>query len=395
MKIKFILLFLFLFSCMDKEFKRDEIDDISLNKIQVLGTHNSYSLPIDSIIKSISEPRINKVLSYYLKNLNEEQITKYKEFHPNEINFMDGLSYSFPDFKKQLDFGLRSLELDVYYDPNGGLFSKPASFKFLEKNGYSLKNVSPFDSTPLKDAGFKIMHIPDVDFRSHYPTFKDALLELKQWSELNKGHLPIFILIEAKDSNIPVFPESTNVLPYDKKAFIELDQEILAYLGREKLIIPDDVQGEYETLNEAIRLNGWPSINESRDKFLFLLIPSGGGITENKNYFDEKEGLKNKIMFIRSEPGKKHSAFLLLDNAIVRGDDIKRYVKEGYLVRTRADIETYEAKINDFSRAKKAISSGAQIISTDFYKQGNSYGTSYKVSFPGNKTWRLNPIFND
>ena len=26
-----------------------------------------------------------------------------KEFHPNEINFMDGLSYSFPDFKKQLD----------------------------------------------------------------------------------------------------------------------------------------------------------------------------------------------------------------------------------------------------------------------------------------------------
>ena len=74
MKIKFILLFLFLFSCVDKEFKRDEIGNISLNKIQVLGTHNSYSLPIDSIIRSISEPRINKVLSYYLKNLNEEQI---------------------------------------------------------------------------------------------------------------------------------------------------------------------------------------------------------------------------------------------------------------------------------------------------------------------------------
>lgn len=395
MKIKFILLFLFLYSCMDKEFKGDKIDNISLNKIQVLGTHNSYSLPIDSIIKSISEPRINKVLSYYLKNLNEEQITKYKEFHPNEISFMDGLSYSFPDFKKQLDFGLRSLELDVYYDPNGGLFSKPASFKFLEKNGHSLKNLSPFDSTALKDPGFKLLHIPDVDFRSHYPTFKDALLALKQWSDLNKDHLPIFILIEAKDANIPIFSNPTTVLPYDKKAFVELDQEIIAYLGREKLIIPDDVQAEYETLNEAIKLNGWPSIKESRGKFIFLLIPSGGGITENKNYFDEKGGLKNKVMFIKSEPGKKHSAFLLLDNAIVREDDIRKYVKEGYLVRTRADIETYEAKINDLSRAEKAISSGAQIISTDFYKQGNSYGTPYKVSFPGNKTWRLNPIFND
>jgi hypothetical protein len=67
-------------------------------------------------------------------------------------------------------------------------------------------------------------------------------------------------------------------------------------------------------------------------------------------------------------------------------------VKQGYLVRARADIETWEAKTNDPSRAKQALASGAQIVSTDFYKSGNAYGTDYLVQLPGGAAMRCNPV---
>ena len=98
-------------------------------------------------------------------------------------------------------------------------------------------------------------------------------------------------------------------------------------------------------------------------------------------------------MFVRSTPGQPRSAFLLMDNAIVRQKEIQAWVKAGYLVRTRSDIETYEAKVNDMTRANAAFSSGAQVVSTDFFKPGNPYGTSYVVTVPGGEVARLNPIF--
>ncbi len=67
----------------------------------------------------------------------------------------------------------------------------------------------------------------------------------------------------------------------------------------------------------------------------------------------------------------------------VRQEDIRKYVEQGYLVRTRSDIETYEAKVNDTTRANTAFASGAQIVSTDFETPGNAYGTPYVVTLPG------------
>ncbi len=72
----------------------------------------------------------------------------------------------------------------------------------------------------------------------------------------------------------------------------------------------------------------------------------------------------------------------------MRAADIRTEVQQGYLVRTRADIETYEAKVNDTSRAAAAFASGAQIVSTDYEKPGNAYGTPYVVRLPGGSVAR-------
>ncbi|MFX7965127.1 Ca2+-dependent phosphoinositide-specific phospholipase C, partial [Acinetobacter baumannii] len=89
--------------------------------------------------------------------------------------------------------------------------------------------------------------------------------------------------------------------------------------------------------------------------------------------------LEGRAAFLRATPGQSYAAFLLMDNATLRAKEIPGRVAQGYLVRARADIETYEAKINDLSRANQAFRSGAQVVSTDFYKPGNGYGTNYVI----------------
>ena len=38
-----------------------------------------------------------------------------------------------------------------------------------------------------------------------------------------------------------------------------------------ELITPDDVQGRYPTLREAVLKHGWPTLGASRGRFLFAL----------------------------------------------------------------------------------------------------------------------------
>lgn len=365
-------------------------EGIKINQIQVLGTHNSYAKPIDPNVVAMLDPVFNNLGEEYLDNMSEEQLTAFRENHPNPVSWKESLSYNHPDFKDQLNAGLRSLEIDVYYDPTGDRFSRPAAYKILKERG--INDLLPFDSSAMKKPGFKVFHMADIDFRSHYPLFRDALDELRNWSNKNPQHTPIFIMVEAKDMHIPLLPGSAEILPFTSEVYDQLDDLVINTLGRDKVITPDDVRGDYLTLEEAILANNWPDVKSSLGKFIFLLLPGSAGIAEEDVYVDGHSSLKGRVMFVRSKMGRPHAAFLLMDNAIVRKDSIKRAVELGYLVRTRSDIETYEARVNDYSRAEAAFSSGAQVISTDFYKPGNAYGTSYRVQLPDGEIVRVNPI---
>ncbi|MGG5207323.1 Ca2+-dependent phosphoinositide-specific phospholipase C [Chryseobacterium sp. MIQD13] len=365
--------------------------DLRINQIQVLGTHNSYAQPVDPKVLKLATGIMEKFKGSFFDNMSAEEKAKFQEYHPNGLDFSEALNYNHPDFNEQLNAGMRNIEIDVYYDPTGNRFNKPASYEMLKKQGVT--DLAPFSTEDLDKPGFKVLHMADIDFRTHYTTFKKALQALKNWSDKNPDHIPVFIQIEAKDSGLPIFPGAAEVLKFDQKAFDELDQEVLSVLGRNKIIAPDDVKGKYNTLNEAVTHNNWPTVKDSKGKFVFVLLPSSAGISNNESpYLAGHPGLKGRMMFIESAPGKDYSAFILYDNAIVRQNEIQKLVKEGYLVRTRSDIETYEAKVNDRTREKAAFSSGAQIVSTDFFKEGNAYGTDYYVTMPNGETARCNPV---
>lgn len=373
---------------------QEKCKNIRINQIQVLGTHNSYAQPVDPQVLDFVSPILRNVMTKYGSNMSAEQKAKFQEYHPNGLDFKEALNYNHPDFAEQLNSNLRGLELDVYYDPDGNRFSHPATYSILKEKG--IKKLAPHNTKGLDQPGFKVLHMADIDFRSHYPTLKDALTELRSWSDQHPQHTTIFIMVEAKDSGFPIFPNSTKVLSFDEKAYHDLDQEISQYLGREKIITPKDVQGTFATLREAVIHNNWPKVEESRGKFIFMLLPGSAGTLSTKdNPYLINGSLEKRLMFMDSEPDDSFAAFILRDNAIIRQKEIQEMVKQGFMVRTRSDIETYEAKINDHTRSKAAFSSGAQVISTDFFRPGNSYGTPYFVKPPQDKDYITNPVNAD
>lgn len=238
----------------------------------------------------------------------------------------------------------------------------------------------------MKKPGFKVLHIPDIDFRSNCLTFKLCLQELKSWSEKHPDHYPVFITINAKDEGIKregfTVPQKFTSSTYDS-----LDQEIITYLGQDNLITPDIVKGKYATLENAVVRNNWPLIENVKGRFLFVLDESPNKI---KTYIEGHPSLAGRILFTNSKKQTPEAAVMILNDA--KKDSIHAMVKKGYIVRTRADSDTKEAHINDRSTFEAACKSGAQIITTDYYRKSSHFKSDYVISFAGNKYIRANPV---
>lgn len=319
----------------------------TLNDIQVIGSHNSYKLAIETSL--------------------------FDYLHTVESNKMEGLQYTHISLEEQLELGLRNLELDVFYDPEGGHFSNPKGLEIVKSLG---QEPLAFDvNRKLNEPGLKLFHIQDIDFRSHYLLFKDALTALKNWSDNNAGHTPIIILINTKDKKVP---ETREPLAFDKNALNTLDDEIKSVLPASKLIVPDDVRGDFKTLERAILTKGWPIINTTKGKFLFVLDEKENRIND---YLVGHEFLKGRVLFVNSKEGNPEAGFRIVNNPINNFKYIKELVSKGYMVRTRADAGTKEARSNDYEKFEKAKASGAQVISTDYYKPSTLFDSDYKVIF--------------
>jgi hypothetical protein len=239
---------------------------------------------------------------------------------------------------------------------------------------------SPYDPDGLMEKpGFKVIHVPDIDFRANVYNFQQELAVLKKWSDAHPRHLPISITMNGKDDGIKQ-PGYVQPLPFDTRAYDAWDEEIVKGLGRSKLITPDDVRGSHPTLEAAVLAQDWPTINQSRGKFLFVLDEHG---KKMERYFEGHPSLKGRIMFVNQDEGKPEAGIRILNEPRQDWSYIQYLVRSGYIVRTRADADTIEARKGDYSRWKAALISGAQIISTDYYDPDPAFHTGYHVAMPG------------
>jgi len=92
-----------------------------------------------------------------------------------------------------------------------------------------------------------------------------------------------------------------------------------------------------------------------------------------------------------SKPGDPDAAFTEENNG--SEEEINTLSKQGYLIRTRADSDTEQARTNDGSRRDLSLRSGAQLVSTDYPKsEPAKWDGHYFVAMPADAIVRCNPV---
>lgn len=349
----------------------DELADTLINEWQYLGTHNSYHIALPP---ELDEP-------YYEVAPDLTQSVRYTHLPLQE------------QFSGQ---GIRQIELDILADPQGGRYANPLGPQLVyQLTGVWVASHDEEELAIMKESGLKVLHLQDLDTGSRCPTFRLCLKEIRDWSGLNPSHVPIFVLVEAKDAPIDAsaFPDAPNLAqlnwnnppPLDPTIMAEIDSDILAVFEPEHLLLPADVRGSHATLRDAILTDGWPTLAEAAGRVYFGLDNGGEAMDMYEALHPD---LETQILFTNAPIDSDRAAFVKRNDPYA--SDIPDLVKQGYLVRTRTDFDTWHSVHNDVAQRDQAFASGAQFLSTD-YPVANLDYSDYSVAFENNSRIRCNP----
>ena len=321
-----ILLLASAFFCVSGAAQTKPTKPISFNNYQWIATHNSYHIAPPAQMRELID-----------------------NFSPGDGAALD---YTFAPLSEQLDAGVRGLELDLYNDPTGGLYSDAFALKFAANKSENQE--------VLKQPGFKILHSPDFDVLTTVPTLRLALRQLRAWSGAHPDHAPVLVQLELKTDSF----SATKPPDFDDAALRNLEGEIRDEMPATKIIAPDDVRGDVATLREAVTTRGWPAMAQMRGKFLFAL-DNEDAIRDRYLALSPRKDLKNRLCFVSVVPSHVAAAWMKRNDPVGSFDEIRALVQAGFVVRTRADADGKEIKTGDSTRFGKALQSGAQWISTD------------------------------
>ncbi|MCW6533379.1 phosphatidylinositol-specific phospholipase C1-like protein [Sphingomonas lycopersici] len=333
---------------------------VAMNDVQVVGSHNSFKARIPAAVMA----RLRAI----------------------EPKLADGLDYYHLPLSQQLDAGVRQVELDIFADPAGGRYADPKGEQWAREAG----EATGFDRAAMLRPGYKSFHIPDLDYLSTCVTLVRCLTEIDRWSRAHPDHLPIMITINAADTPSHR-PGITDPLPLDNKQLLDaLDAEIRSVLPGKRLITPDDVRGKAATLRDAVRAKGWPSLAAARGR-IYILFDVRDAVSDA--YRAGHPSLAGRAMFGWYPDDQPESAVQIVQDPLVDGAKIRRWVTEGLIVRTRADANTVEARTHDLSKAKAAMASGAQAVSTDYYPGApDPLQQRFVVTLPDAAMARCSPV---
>lgn len=333
---------------------------LRINQIQSVGTHNSYKLPIPDPVMAMIAAR-----------------------NPQSAITLD---YSHRPLAEQLDAGARQLEFDPNDDAQGGAHADPMAPRLLKAQGV---DVPISERAAMMQPGIKVLHVADIDYRSSCLTLRACFEQVKAWSDANRDHTPILIMINPKHG--PISWEGATPVPvFGSEAFARMEADIRAVFPADRIITPDEVRGTHATLREGAIAGGWPTLEQARGRMLFVIddAPSRWAA-----YSDGHPSLKGRLAFVNANaaPDAAEAAVFVINDPVRDFDLIRAKVAAGFLVRTRADADTHEARSGDTKRREAAFASGAQFVTTDYIWQDKRF-SDYAVALPGGGQARCNPV---
>ncbi len=332
----------------------NELPNLPINQFQLLGSHNSYKRPFDPDL--------------------------YQFIQSKDAKRAADLNYAHATITEQLNTGLRQLEIDIVKDPKGGKFNEPAAEKWINKT-----LLTPEEERELNQPGFKVMHIPDIDFLSHCILFETCLKQLKLWSDQNPNHFPVFVLMNIKESQTRLL-KGEPVLTFEQNDWREIDL-VLNRVLKDKLFTPEHLIAGFNTVQQAIKNRGWPLLNDLKGKIVFIY---DGNPKQVARYRSSLRADALPAMFASYSPKHPDAAIFIRNDPIKNAKEINKLTQAGFIVRTRSDAKPIDCETKNRQKANAAISSGAQIISTDCYP-GSVLSEKYQfeVSLPERKFIRI------
>ncbi|NQE64810.1 phosphatidylinositol-specific phospholipase C domain-containing protein [Caulobacter sp. RHG1] len=306
-------------------FAAEAADAPKINALRWLGSHNSYRPDLDPA-----------ALAHQRQVMGAEHSR--------------GVEYGHPSITTQLDLGVRQLEFDPYADTQGGLYAAPYASDAAKM-------------AIMRQPGAKVLHAPVVDARTLCLRLSDCFSEVASWSKAHPDHQPLVIFVNTKEEpfNNPAIPDPPL---YSETDLAGVDADALKAFGRDHLITPDDVRGARATLRDGVLAGGWPTQDDARGKVL-LVLDSNPRIADA--YRAGHPSLKGRVMFGLYAETEAEAAVFNIQDPQPEEARIKALVARGFLVRTRSDANTAEARAHDLNRLDVAVRSGAQVISTDYY----------------------------
>lgn len=250
-------------------------DELRLNEIQFIGTHNSYA------------KRPNWLQEFAISLVEPDTVPT--------------LRYDHADFTTQLTEGVRSFEIDLRYHGEGK---------------------------------FSVSHVPVVGNDGTVANLELGLKEIALWSQSHPDHLPISIMLEFKEDWMFLDP-SLKRFNHDGEAMTTLNQLLTDTFG-ESLLTPDQVRGSESSVQAAaLGEQGWPTLGKSRGKVM-LFMWAGEALREQ--YLGAFPDLRGAALFTAARDNAGSDIAVIIHDA-PDATAIGAYVEQGFFVRTRADAD--------------------------------------------------------
>jgi hypothetical protein len=269
----------------------------------------------------------------------------HNSYHISPGPSVKDLDYTHRPLPEQLDGGARQFELDVH-------FGQP-------------------------DQPIDVYHLEVIDTGTTCATLTDCMQGLRGWSDEHPMHHLLYVMIEVKTPYNAILVDDL---------LAALEAQILAVWPRERVVTPDDVQGDAADLRGGLAERGWPTIAATRGKILVVLHDDGFW---RDRYVEG--GTSGRLLFPDAfgDLTLPFAAVHTLNDPVGDAMKIGEVVDAGHLVRTRADSDNVEPLAGDTSRGEAALASGATFISTDYPPpQGE---IDYVFEIPDGTPSRCNP----